>query len=909
MVSSVSEAISKLQPDRMLYLRGFDDFGAAAALHSASPAGFTVSGVFRDPADFAVLVVYDADCFHEHPRLKYLPDFSLAGIVLSFDVTYTNLQPLDSPKFPTIDWPYLDVIRPDGSTGQVALFANAVQDGGTYTPASGVFTLAGTAGAGDTVTLWFQNIAYPFTAAGGETAAAVATALAVLINAGVTGGIYSLTAVALGAVLTVTASPAGYDGNMITMYAVTSGGVTTNATAPFTGGVSGATWKVTLDFTALGIDSVRQAWLTFAPQYANSAAYVAAEWDAVFSNWSVSGGSPALQVAGPNSVRVEESDVWCTYSGKSWARAGGFYSQGWANVASKVGDSVTVTYWCSATHDLYLGTALFPGRGTVSVSLDGAAAVAIATALDTTSEIPARRIVRAGVAAGQHSVKIALTAGGLFYFDFLEAAVLSDVPDAIETMTDTAPAIDYDTQHGYQLSPQRLMNIFDKLGFSGPIDEYVGVFWWNQRMSVGATIAQAAVTFGGAWNVGDSIFIDIGGETIGKSVFAGENATIFAAHFAYFINELYSGVWASAAGPVLTITGRSPGGAYQFSLSASVITTASGTAAVVGALDTGVVGGWDIDPSQPQVVNYAARQWHADLYAEIAARGMQVTSAFSMELVNPPGAWAAQYADGTLVTTATGFGVLNSTQCAPGQPDFLAYQQSAYLELAQLQAAAGLDPSLQFGEFLWWFFAGGSLGNQGMAYYDAATRAAALMALGRPLAAFHTTNDDPSVNGYADANFLRGRLRDHAQGIRAAVQAAQACDFEVLYPYDVNYPKLYGPFALGGRLNHYVNTPPEWMSHAAGYLEGIKIEALDFGSGTRSLDLAAQAIALAPGWGWPLRLCRYLYPVFNGGCPWQYEQQLARAALIPALTPFAMDHVCLFAWDVGAELAPAAWSM
>ena len=58
------ERIYKLQPDRTLHLRGFDSFAAAAAIHSASPGGFTVSGTFRDPADFAVAVLYDADNFY-----------------------------------------------------------------------------------------------------------------------------------------------------------------------------------------------------------------------------------------------------------------------------------------------------------------------------------------------------------------------------------------------------------------------------------------------------------------------------------------------------------------------------------------------------------------------------------------------------------------------------------------------------------------------------------------------------------------------------------------------------------------------------------------------------------------------------------------------------------------------------
>jgi hypothetical protein len=61
----LSERIFKLQPNRTIQLRGFDDLGASAALHSATSSSFKVSGVFRDPADFAVLI-YDADNFCEH---------------------------------------------------------------------------------------------------------------------------------------------------------------------------------------------------------------------------------------------------------------------------------------------------------------------------------------------------------------------------------------------------------------------------------------------------------------------------------------------------------------------------------------------------------------------------------------------------------------------------------------------------------------------------------------------------------------------------------------------------------------------------------------------------------------------------------------------------------------------------
>jgi hypothetical protein len=132
------ESIQKLQPDRTLALRGFDGFASAAAIHHASPDGFTVTGTFRDPADFAVAVLYDADNFYEHPRLKYLPDFDFSGLTLSFNLRYSDgLQPIDSPKSNWIDWATLDCmghslelhnVEFSGAGGNFPTHAN-----GTYT--------------------------------------------------------------------------------------------------------------------------------------------------------------------------------------------------------------------------------------------------------------------------------------------------------------------------------------------------------------------------------------------------------------------------------------------------------------------------------------------------------------------------------------------------------------------------------------------------------------------------------------------------------------------------------------------------------------------------------------------------------------------------------------------------------
>ena len=989
------EQIYKLQPDRTVHLRGYDDRGAAAALYAASPTGFTVSGVFRDPADFAVLILWDADCFFEHPRMKYLPDFDFSGQVLQFDVAYSKLQPLDSQKFPTIDWPYLDVVPADGSpTRQITLFNHAALVGGSCTAATGTFTVE-TPGAAafDRLTLWFQNIGFDFVAVGGETDAQVATALAALINDTdwtTQGGLAALWATTVGPSIQITyarygqvttagrqinltggqsfagmaagdplmingqatrvvsfddatalhvaddlgnqvsvpylAGRGGYDGNMVTMFATAKNAnlAAAQTSVKFAGGSSAATWRITLDFTALAGaipkgDQIRQMWITFAPRLADSGAYQSEEWDAVFTNWGVTdpNGNRKLQVAAQNSVRVEETDYGCSYSGSSWGSEAGFYSRGFAARATTAGDSATIEYTCQLGHDLYLGTSLYGDRGKWSVSVDGDAPTILDTRVSASAAINTRRLLRAGVASGEHTVVLTHQGGGPAYFDFIEAVVEGDVPDPAGPFPLRSPALDFDTDHTYKLSPQRLLWFFDTLGFTGPMNEYLGVFWWNQRKLVGATVPQAVITLRGTFVDQDQLFVNVSGTPIGKTVFPADTLATIAEQLAANINETYSGIWAQAAGNVLTITSRSAAasGAYNFTLTVPPPQSAAGIADVVGNLNGSVPGKWVIDPAQLPPLNYAIRQWHADFYKEVAARGRSVVTACSMELVNTPDdpanghVWVARFPDGTAVETDTGFGVLKSNHCAAGAAEFLAYQQKVFLCLAGLQAAAGLTPELQCGEFLWWFFSNFGVANPngGMAYYDAETKAAAIAALGRPLAGFVATTDDPAVNGGADVAFLAGRLRDHVGSIFAAVRAQYPTAVrELLWPYDVNYPVPIGRENLGGPLNFAVNLPSEWKSQGNG-LDRFKLEALDFGSGTRSLDLARLAIGLPMQLGWPLDAVRYLVPVFNGGCPWEAEYLLAVYAGITSITPFAIDHVCLFGWRVEEpELRPEA---
>ena len=158
----MSENIFKLQPHRTMSLQGFDGYGAAAALWGASDSGFTVSGVFRDQADFAVLVLFQMDDPFGHPRFSYLPDGNFTGLKLDFDIQWQGIQAFESKKWPWTDWAYLNCLDASGAEHQVKLSTVATGPSGR-TGASGTFTLnAGAIQQYDRVTLWYQNRAFDY---------------------------------------------------------------------------------------------------------------------------------------------------------------------------------------------------------------------------------------------------------------------------------------------------------------------------------------------------------------------------------------------------------------------------------------------------------------------------------------------------------------------------------------------------------------------------------------------------------------------------------------------------------------------------------------------------------------------------------------------------------------------------
>jgi hypothetical protein len=191
--------------------------------------------------------------------------------------------------------------------------------------------------------------------------------------------------------------------------------------------------------------------------------------------------------------------------------------------------------------------------------------------------------------------------------------------------------------------------------------------------------------------------------------------------------------------------------------------------------------------------------------------------------------WVQRFPDGTPVETATGFGTLNSSQIAfSSGPQ--AYMGQAHAAMGGLMLSAGLTPKLQFGEILWWFQANAS----GMAFYDADTRAAAQSALSRTLATFHTPNDDPSVNSYADANFLRTCLYNYVAAIQSYVLSqCPSAIFELLWPMDVNDPD-------NCKLLRYINMPSQWTTRAGSGFDTILIEGYQYPGINHNLDQATR---------------------------------------------------------------------
>ena len=159
----MAEQLLKLSPHRDLQCYYFQP-SAIAALSAAADTGLHFPVSWRQQWDWAV-VEWNRDNTFEHPLLRYLPDFgtpSFNGITLSYVEQRTNCVPMESNMFPSVEWPYLRIWVPNGTSRDDIYFVRlsdyaVAAPGSSYQNASLTMTLTGTVSPGLRVGLAFMG--------------------------------------------------------------------------------------------------------------------------------------------------------------------------------------------------------------------------------------------------------------------------------------------------------------------------------------------------------------------------------------------------------------------------------------------------------------------------------------------------------------------------------------------------------------------------------------------------------------------------------------------------------------------------------------------------------------------------------------------------------------------------------
>ena len=366
--------LEKLRPDRDLQCYFFRP-SAIAALSAASASGFTVSGSWRQQFDWAV-VEWNRDNVFEHPAFRYLPDGDLSGLTLTYDETRENCVPADSDLFPTVDWPYLRLWAGAADTIYwVPLKDHATPLEGSFACATAEIELQGTITAGDYVGFRFLGEHHTYQCFALDTLSTVTDALVASVEAfsiwcraELVGSKIRLTYVGntAGVRNLVAGNTTGLNGNRIGLYTYVSGAGTENwdvGSQQFSGGTSPTKWRYTLHFgnlldrdgvTVVPTTAVRKLRWTYAAEL-QSGAYERSEFEAVISNWTVTGTNRPYKVAGQGSQRFEVDSSEVAFNG-TWHLQKGNYSGGSLKLTIEPQASVTCTYTCGEPHTLYLGT-------------------------------------------------------------------------------------------------------------------------------------------------------------------------------------------------------------------------------------------------------------------------------------------------------------------------------------------------------------------------------------------------------------------------------------------------------------------------------------------------------------------------------------------------------------------------
>jgi hypothetical protein len=915
--------LQKLTPNHDLQCYFFEP-SAIAALSSTSPSGFTVSGTWRQQFDWAV-VEWNRDNVFEHPALRNLPDGDLSGIALTYQETRTNCIAMDSDLYHTVPWPFLRVWSPD-DTGteqvyQVPLMNYATPVAGSYTSAYATFTLSGTLTAGDFVGIAYLENSITYQVGGWE--GSVGGVLDQIVAAYATDPF--LRATRSGDVLTVSysASPnTGANGNTFAVYSFAcsaTGGASTlswdSAGQTLANGTSPTQWQVTIPFNALSgyIDpdyttlvaipnpqSIRKLRWTYTAAL-QTGSFVRSEFQVVVSDWTVTGTGLAYSVAGPGSLRFDDYSTQMTYGG-AWSLTNGLsqgnYSGGTIHLSTTPGDAVTSAYTSPFAHTLYLGTQYLDNGSLVSIVVDGVSAGTLN--LELSGEQVLVRYPVGEYAAGSHVITVtnAGSAGELFYFDFVEAAVPTTTLPTFPNEPRMTLATDWDTLNSQALAPERTAWLIDTLGFAARANHYVGALWFYEIVDSGNVYATATVTFTGGPDIDptvtNSVTVTLAGVVLTKLVHMGDTAETLATAYANELNNGYMSYWASASGNVLTVTARMLGSAGN----AVTLTTASSdasewTVTASGAtLIGGVDGTWLTDLTASPVLNRAVRDWTTSFFTALNGYGIDTTGSLSMELGNGDPSVAAGIAQ---MGPSPGGGAPGDPVLLPTpslqtnfSPTSLAFWQQAYLEVATIQANAGLTPFLQFGEVQWWYMpnnglaAGdGYVSYGGMPFYDAWTQSQFLAAYGSAMAVItdNTVNPASYPNEVA---FLPGLIGNFTNAVMSYVRASlPTCRFETLYPLDVNHTAF----------NQLINFPTAAWTPAI--LNVLKTEALGF---TLGRDLDAAEGAIGDSFGFPASQRSHLVGISESTIPWLKEAQSAVGQKFESVVLFALDQFCLIGY-------------
>ena len=889
--------IGKLTPDRDLQCFFFHP-SAIAAISGASANGFTVSGTWRQQFDWAV-IEWNRDNVYEHPALRNLPDGDLSGLVLSYEETRTNCVPLDSDLFPTVDWPYLRIWAGEDPAADpffVPLRDHAEPIEGSFQSAYADFTLSGEAVAGEFVGLGYLGIGYTYQVQTGDTLEIIVQAIVDGMN-GPTSPL--LRATRAGTTIRVLyPSSAGANGNRFGVYSSTSGSAIWDAAAKtLANGTSPAKWRVTIDFSSLvdrngasvPANKVRKLRWTHAADL-QPGTFERSEFEVIVSNWSVTGTGRMYSVSGPGSRRFEDSAAGMAYSG-SWTASKGNYSGGTIHSTITQGDSVSFQYRAAQAHTLFIGTRYTGNGAHISIVVDGEAPSSVSLRVPGEDVLIRWPVGEYGV--GTHTVTIthAGLAGADLYFDFLETAVSSTELPTFGDEPRMTLATDWDTDHSIALAPERTAWLIDTLGFKGRQNHYVGALWFYELANPDNVYATGTVTFEGTPEPGQFVSLFLGRDDDGstpteiqRGMHGGDTLETIAISYAQEFNRGYTGVWASASGATVTIHSRPLGAdGNHFTLAAST-TSSTLTVSVSSTFSGGQNGTWRTDLAAIPRINRAARDWSRSFFAALHGYGIDAEAAFSTELRDVDPAVSV----GMVQRGPAGDPILLPTPAYQTNfsPASLDFWKQVYLDQAAIQAEAGLQPFLQFGEVQWWYFPGDGLGNSfsGMPFYDEWTTSQFEAQYGRPMAIFTDNTADPTA--YPDeVAFLQTVLGNFTEAIITYVRATYPnARFEVLYPLDVNQTSF----------NRAVNYPPSQWTPAT--LDCLKTEGFGF-TLQRRLDMSEQTMQLSGFPAFPKAQRSHLVGVGDPTASWVKEARFAQGRGFESVVLFALDQMCLIGYE------------